>query len=80
MVKEAPNKAIEDLRRNGSDWYKQGARSMPALSLLKATGIIDDVREFVQNPDAKLVTVINSHTNIITGNVHLDEIAAAEVE
>jgi len=80
MAKEAPNRAVELLRKEGSDWYKQGARSMPALSLLKATGVIDDVREFVQNPDAKFVTVINSHTNQIPGHVHLDKIAEAAIK
>lgn len=70
---EAANKAIQDLRDLGSAPYRQGAKSMPALSLIKASGVIDSVEHF-ESSDAPFVTVINSYTNQIPGHVHLDVI------
>lgn len=70
------NRAIEDLRKEGSAPYRQGARSMPALSLMKAAGVIDSFA----NADRLFVTVINSHTNQIPGHTHLDVIGKHVVE
>ncbi|MEE9525382.1 MAG: dihydroxy-acid dehydratase, partial [Candidatus Woesearchaeota archaeon] len=71
MKREPINKAIEDLQNKGSAPYDvNDAKAMPALSLIKAAGVIKHFSD-VENP---FITVINSHTNQIPGHTHLDVI------
>lgn len=70
MVHPAVNQGIENIRKNGSDVYREGAHRFPNVSLMMAEGVLKSFKD-LKKP---FVTIINSYTNQIPGHAHLDEI------
>ncbi len=66
------NQGIEDIRRRGSRILKDGAKMLPAASLMKAGGLIRSLEEL----DKPIVTIVNSYTTQIPGHAHLDKLGA----
>jgi dihydroxy-acid dehydratase len=66
------NPGIEDIRKRGSRILTDGAKMLPAASLMKAEGFI---RSF-DDLSKPFVTIINSYTNQIPGHAHLDKLGA----
>jgi dihydroxy-acid dehydratase len=66
------NQGIEDIRRRGSRILKDGAKMLPAASLMKAEGLI---RSF-DDLSKPIVTIVNSYTTQIPGHAHLDKLGA----
>src|SRR5512140_2460288 len=61
------NPGIEDIRRRGSRILTDGAKMLPAASLMKAEGLIRSFDDLSQ----PIVTIINSYTTQIPGHAHL---------
>ena len=73
------NQGIKEVRKRGSAILKDGAKMLPAASLMKAEGLI---RSF-DDLSKPIVTIINSYTTQIPGHAHLDKLGAvlkAELE
>jgi dihydroxy-acid dehydratase len=73
------NPGIEEVRKRGSAILKDGAKMLPAASLMKAEGLI---RSF-DDLSRPIVTIVNSYTTQIPGHAHLDKLGAvlkAELE
>jgi dihydroxy-acid dehydratase len=66
------NQGIEDIRKRGSHILKDGAKMLPAASLMKAEGLI---RSF-DDLSRPIVTIVNSYTTQIPGHAHLDKLGA----
>ncbi len=66
------NPGIEDIRRRGSRILTDGAKMLPAASLMKAEGLI---RSF-DDLSKPIVTIVNSYTTQIPGHAHLDKLGA----
>jgi dihydroxy-acid dehydratase len=66
------NPGIEEVRKRGSAILKDGAKMLPAASLMKAEGLI---RSF-DDLSRPIVTIINSYTTQIPGHAHLDKLGA----
>ena len=66
------NPGIEDIRKRGSRILTDGAKMLPAASLMMAEGVI---RSFDDLPKP-FVTIVNSYTTQIPGHAHLDRIGA----
>jgi dihydroxy-acid dehydratase len=66
------NPGIEEVRKRGSAILKDGAKMLPAASLMKAEGLI---RSF-DDLSKPIVTIINSYTTQIPGHAHLDKLGA----
>ena len=66
------NPGIEDIRKRGSRILKDGAKMLPAASLMKAEGLI---RSF-DDLSKPIVTIVNSYTTQIPGHAHLDKLGA----
>jgi dihydroxy-acid dehydratase len=66
------NPGIEDIRKRGSRILKDGAKMLPAASLMKAEGLI---RSF-DDLSRPIVTIVNSYTTQIPGHAHLDKLGA----
>ncbi|HRU06387.1 MAG TPA: dihydroxy-acid dehydratase, partial [Candidatus Brocadiia bacterium] len=64
------NAGIHHLRKHGSRITAEGAHMLPAASLMKAAGVIRNLKD-LRKP---FVTIINSWTNQIPGHAHLDKI------
>ncbi len=64
------NPGIEDIRRRGSGILKDGARMLPAASLMKAEGLIRSFDELSK----PIITIVNSYTTQIPGHAHLDKL------
>jgi dihydroxy-acid dehydratase len=62
---------IEQQRAMRSDVIKRGFEKAPHRSLLRATGVIQDERDF-RKP---FIAVINSYVDIIPGHAHLQEVS-----
>ena len=66
------NQGIEDIRRRGSRILKDGAKMLPAASLMKAEGLIRSFDDLAK----PFVTIVNSYTTQIPGHAHLDKLGA----
>jgi dihydroxy-acid dehydratase len=66
------NPGIEDIRKRGSRILKDGAKMLPAASLMIAEGVIKSLDDLPK----PFVTIINSYTTQIPGHAHLDKIGA----
>ena len=66
------NQGIEEIRKRGSRILKDGAKMLPAASLMKAEGLI---RSF-DDLSKPIVTIVNSYTTQIPGHAHLDKLGA----
>ena len=67
------NPGIENLRRYGSRIVGEGARMLPAASLMKAAGVIGSIADR-RKP---FVTVVNSYSTHIPGHAHLEALGHA---
>jgi len=67
------NPGIDNLRRYGSRIVGEGARMLPAASLMKAAGVIQSVADR-RRP---FVTVVNSYSTHIPGHAHLEPLGHA---
>ncbi|TXH24685.1 MAG: dihydroxy-acid dehydratase [Elusimicrobia bacterium] len=67
------NPGIENLRRYGSRIVGEGARMLPAASLMKAAGVIASIADR-RKP---FVTVVNSYSTHIPGHAHLEALGHA---
>jgi len=72
MAKEAVNEGIENVRKKGSDVYREGPHMLPGVSLMKASGVLKSIKD-LKRP---FVTIVNSYTNQIPGHAHLDRLGA----
>ncbi len=70
------NPGIENIRKRGSRILKDGAKMLPAQSLMIAEGFIQSLDD-VHKP---FVTIVNSYTTQIPGHAHLDRIGAVLFE
>jgi len=70
MSKHAVNQGIENVRKNGSGVFREGAHRLPNISLMMAEGVLKNIKD-LKKP---FVTVINSYTNQIPGHAHLEEL------
>ena len=66
------NPGIEDIRRRGSRILTDGAKMLPAASLMKAEGLIRSFNDLSK----PIVTIVNSYTTQIPGHAHLDKLGA----
>ncbi len=66
------NKGIENVRRYGSDIFREGPHMLPAASLMIAEGVCKTMAD-LKRP---FVTIVNSYTNQIPGHAHLDKLGA----
>ncbi len=66
------NPGIEDIRERGSRILTDGAKMLPAASLMKAEGFIRSFDDLAK----PFVTIINSYTTQIPGHAHLDRLGA----
>jgi len=66
------NPGIEDIRKRGSRILKDGARMLPAASLMMAEGLIRSLDDLSK----PIVTIVNSYTTQIPGHAHLDKLGA----
>ncbi|MDD5070259.1 MAG: dihydroxy-acid dehydratase, partial [Candidatus Omnitrophica bacterium] len=64
----AVNEGILNIRKKGSNIFKEGPQMLPGVSLMIAEGVIKTIKD-LKKP---FVTVINSYTNQIPGHAHLD--------
>ncbi len=72
MAKEAANEGIKNVRKKGSDVYREGPHMLPGVSLMKASGVLKSIED-LKKP---FVTIVNSYTNQIPGHAHLDRLGA----
>jgi len=66
------NQGIEEIRKRGSRILKDGAKMLPAASLMKAEGLIRSFDDLAK----PIVTIVNSYTTQIPGHAHLDKLGA----
>jgi len=64
------NPGIEEVRKRGSQILKDGAKMLPAASLMKAAGFIRSLDDLSK----PFVTIVNSYTTQIPGHAHLDKL------
>jgi len=64
------NPGIEDVRKRGSQILKDGAKMLPAASLMKAAGFIRSLDDLSK----PFVTIVNSYTTQIPGHAHLEKL------
>ncbi len=67
------NDGIENLRKLGSHTFEAGPHMLPAVSLMKAAGVVKKVDD-VKKP---FITIVNSYTTQIPGHAHLDVLGQA---
>ncbi len=67
------NEGIESVQKRGSRIVGEGARMLPAASLMKAAGVIGSMADR-RKP---FVTVVNSYTTHIPGHAHLEPLGHA---
>jgi len=72
MNGKAVNEGILNIRRKGSDIFRQGPHMLPGVSLMIAEGVLKSIKD-LKKP---FVTIINSYTNQIPGHAHLDKLGA----
>ena len=72
MSDRAVNQGIENVRKKGSDVFREGAHMLPSISLMMAEGVLKSVKD-LKKP---FVTIINSYTTQIPGHAHLDQLGA----
>jgi len=73
MKSKAVNQGIENVRKKGSDVYREGPHMLPGVSLMIAEGVMKRVKD-LKKP---FVTIVNSYTNQIPGHAHLDQLGLA---
>jgi dihydroxy-acid dehydratase len=66
------NHGIEDIRKRGSGILRDGAKMLPAASLMMAEGVIRSLDDLPK----PFVTIVNSYTTQIPGHAHLDRLGA----
>jgi dihydroxy-acid dehydratase len=69
MVKKV-NQGIQNVRRNGSNTFRDKPHMLPGVSLMIAEGVIKSIKD-LKKP---FVTIVNSYTNQIPGHAHLDKL------
>ncbi len=67
-MRKSANKGIEALRKRGSGVFREGTHMLPAVSLMMAEGVLNNLKD-LKKP---FVTIINSYTTQIPGHAHLD--------
>ncbi len=67
---EAINPGIANVQKRGSRIVAEGMHMLPAASLMKAAGVIDEISD----RSKPFVTVVNSFTTQIPGHAHLDKL------
>lgn len=64
------NPQFARIAREGSKILTKGYHMLPAASLMKASGVIDQI----SSKNKKFVTIVNSYTTQIPGHAHLDKL------
>ena len=72
MKKTTINEGIQNIRRKGSGVFREGTHMLPAVSLMKAAGVLSSLKG-LKKP---FVTIVNSYTTQIPGHAHLDQLGA----
>ncbi len=67
------NSQFERIRKDGSRIVAEGYHMLPAASLIKASGTIENISDRKK----KFVTIVNSYTTQIPGHAHLDKLGKA---
>ncbi len=62
------NEGILNIRKKGSNIFREGPHMLPGVSLMMAEGVLKSIKD-LKKP---FVTIINSYTNQIPGHAHLD--------
>ena len=62
------NEGILNIRKKGSNIFREGPHMLPGVSLMMAEGVLKSISD-LKKP---FVTIINSYTNQIPGHAHLD--------
>jgi dihydroxy-acid dehydratase len=70
MKNQAVNEGILNVRKKGSNVYREGPHMLPAVSLMLAEGVLTSIDD-LKKP---FVTIVNSYTNQIPGHAHLDQL------
>ena len=72
MKRLAVNEGILNIRKKGSDIFREGPHMLPGVSLMIAEGVLKSAKD-LKKP---FVTIVNSYTNQIPGHAHLDKLGA----
>ena len=76
MKKKAINAGIETVQKKGSKIFTESYHMLPALSLMKAAGVIKSLKD----KNKSFITVVNSYTTHIPGHTHLQLLGKKLVE
>jgi len=72
MTNKAVNEGILNIRKKGSNIFREGPHMLPGVSLMIAEGVLKSIKD-LKRP---FVTLVNSYTNQIPGHAHLDILGA----
>jgi len=72
MARKVVNEGIMNVRKKGSNIFREGPQMLPAVSLMMAEGVLKSIK----NLKRPFVTIVNSYTNQIPGHAHLDRLGA----
>ncbi len=66
------NEGILNVRKKGSNIFREGHHMLPGVSLMIAEGVLKSIKD-LKKP---FVTIVNSYTNQIPGHAHLDKLGS----
>ncbi len=72
MKENAVNEGILNIRKKGSNIFREGLHMLPGVSLMIAEGVLKSIKD-LKRP---FVTIVNSYTNQIPGHAHLDKLGS----
>ncbi len=72
MKERKVNEGIVNVRKKGSNVFREGPHMLPGVSLMLAEGVLKSIKD-LKKP---FVTIVNSYTNQIPGHAHLDQLGA----
>ncbi len=70
MKNQVVNEGILNVRKKGSNVFREGPHMLPAVSLMLAQGVLKSIDD-LKKP---FVTIVNSYTTQIPGHAHLDQL------
>jgi dihydroxy-acid dehydratase len=72
MKEKAVNEGILNVRKKGSNVFREGPHMLPGVSLMLAEGILESIKDL----EKPFITIVNSYTTQIPGHAHLDKLGA----
>ncbi len=73
MKEKVVNEGILNVRKKGSNIFREGEHMLPGVSLMIAAGVLKSKKD-LKRP---FVTIVNSYTNQIPGHAHLDKLGSS---